>query len=127
MNWLFASMDMHHVPLVAPVFGLIGAFAVCALGVLMAKHNVGGIIRYVGQNSLVVYLTFYIPMKVTEKVIDRLGDPLGSVGLSTAIILFVAVMSPLIFARLIADTPLSFIYARPQRFKLSNRLEASPV
>ncbi|GAB5455377.1 MAG: acyltransferase family protein [Henriciella sp.] len=127
LNWVFASMDMHHVPLVAPVFGLVGAFAVCALGLLMAKHNIGGIIRYVGQNSLIVYLTFYIPMKVTEKVIDRLGDPLGSVGLSTAIILFVAVISPLIFARLISGTPLSFLYVRPERFKVSKKLEASPA
>lgn len=117
-NWFFAEQDWHHVAVVAPIFGLIGAAAVCALGVLMAKHKVGNAIRYVGQNSLVVYLTFYIPMKVMEKVIDRLGDPLGSVGLSTMIILLVAIASPLIFAHLIKGTRLDFLYVRPEPARL---------
>ncbi|MEM9055206.1 MAG: acyltransferase family protein [Pseudomonadota bacterium] len=123
-NWYMAAQGWHHVPLVAPVIGLIGAAAVCALGVLMAKHRVGDVVRYVGQNSLVVYLTFYIPMKVTEKVIDRIGDPLGSVGLSTAIILFVAVASPLVFAWIIRKTPLNFLYVRPDVLKLKRPVPA---
>ncbi len=123
-NWYMASMDYHHLPLLAPLIGLIGAAAVCALGVLMAKHNIGDAVRYVGQNSLVVYLTFYIPMKVTEKVIHRIGDPLGSVGLSTAIILFVAVASPLVFAWMIRKTPLNVLYERPSGFKLSRPVPA---
>ena len=123
-NWWVASLDFHHLPILAPVIGLIGAGAVCALGVLMAKHGVGDIVRYVGQNSLVVYLTFYIPMKVTEKIIDRVGDPLGSIGFSTAIILVVAVGSPLIFARLVRGTPLNFLYVRPKDFKLPRPVPA---
>lgn len=123
-NWYFAEQDWHHVPVIAPIFGLIGAIAVCALGVLMAKHNVGNAIRYVGQNSIVVYLTFYIPMKITEKVIDRIGDPLGSVGLSTAIILVVAVASPLVFAYLIKGTPLNFLYVRPEPTRLKQPVAA---
>lgn len=123
-NWYFAELDLHHVPLIAPIFGLIGAMAVCVLGVLMAKHNVGNAIRYVGQNSIVVYLTFYIPMKITEKVIDRIGDPLGSVGLSTAIILIVAIASPLIFERMIRNTPLNFLYVRPEPVRLTRPVPA---
>lgn len=118
-NWYFAELDLHHVPLIAPVFGLVGAFAVCALGVILAKHNIGNLLRYIGQNSIVVYLTFYIPMKVTEKVIERIGDPLGSVGLSTFIILTVAVLSPLVFERMIRHTPLSFLYVRPDTARLT--------
>lgn len=117
-NWYFSELGLHHVPLVAPVFGLVGAIAVCLIGVLLAKHNVGGAIRYVGQNSLVVYLTFYIPMKITEKIVHQFGDPLGSVGLSTAIILLVAVASPLLFAKLIRNTPLRFLYVRSEGFKI---------
>lgn len=121
INWYFAELDLHHVPFIAPIFGLVGAFAVCALGVLMAKHNIGWIVRYIGQNSMVVYLTFFLPMKVTEKIIERVGDPLGSVGLSTAIILVVAVGSPLIFERIIRKTPLNFLYKRPETFTLSGK------
>ncbi|MHA7859667.1 MAG: acyltransferase family protein [Henriciella sp.] len=124
INWYFATLDLHHVPLIAPVFGLVGAFAVCALAVLLAKHNVGHIIRYIGQNSLVVYLTFYLPMKATEKLLARIGDPLGSVGLSTAIIVVVAVGSPLIFARIVKNTRLAFLYERPAGFKF-NKVAAS--
>ena len=123
-NWYVASQGYHHLPLLAPLIGVIGAAAGCALGVLMAKHKVGWVVRYVGQNSLVVYLTFYIPMKVAEKVIDRLGDPLGSVGLSTAIILFVAVASPLVFAWMIRSTPLNVLYERPSAFKLKRPVAA---
>lgn len=123
-NWYVASMGYHHLPLLAPVIGLIGAAAVCALGVLLAKHQIGDAIRYVGQNSLVVYLTFYLPMKVTEKVLHKIGDPLGSVGLSTAIILFVAVAAPLLFARMVRNTPLNFLYVRPAGFQIHRRVAA---
>lgn len=123
-NWAVASMDYHHLPLLAPVIGLIGAGAVCALGVLLAKHGIGDAIRYVGQNSLIVYLTFYLPMKVTEKVLHKIGDPLGSVGLSTAIILFVAVAAPLVFARMIRNTPLNFLYVRPAGFRFRRAVAA---
>jgi uncharacterized membrane protein YcfT len=118
VNWYFATLELHHVPVIAPIFGLVGAFAVCALAVLLAKHKTGNLIRYIGENSLVVYLTFYLPMKVTEKLLDRVGDPLGSVGLSTAIILVVAVGSPLIFARIIKNTRLAFLYERPAGLQL---------
>lgn len=124
-NWFFAQQGWHHVAVIAPIFGLIGAAAVCALGVLMAKHKVGNAVRYIGQNSLVVYLTFYIPMKVTEKVIDRIGDPLGSVGLSTMIILVVAIASPLAFAHLIKGTPLGFLYVRPEPARLKQPVVAA--
>lgn len=119
VNWYFAKIGMHHVPVVAPIFGLVGAGAVCALGVLMAKYNVGNAIRYVGQNSLIVYLTFFIPMKFGEMVLTRVGEPLGSIGLATAIILVGAVAIPLIFARLIRSTPLNFLYVRPDFLKLT--------
>lgn len=124
-NWWFAKMGYHHVPVIAPIFGLIGAGAVCVLGVMMAKYKIGGAIRYVGQNSLIVYLTFFIPMKIGEKVFERIGEPLGSIGLATAIILVGAVVLPLIFARLIRNTPLNFLYVRPDFLKLTGKKTAA--
>ena len=100
--------------------GIAGAAALMAIGGLMARDQIGGWVRYAGQNSIVIYLTFFIPVKVLQLVFAQTGI-IPDVGTATAIILAAGVAGPLIGHRLIKDTPLNFLYQRPRAISISPR------
>lgn len=124
-NWYGVEAYLHNGPGSSLAMGFAGAIAICAISATLARFELATALRYIGQFSIVVYLTFFFPMKMMSKVFDQFGDPLGSIGLSSAIILAVAVISPLIFHRLIKDTKLNFLYERPDMFKLATNLPKS--
>ena len=45
----------------------IGAAAVVTLSVLLARHHLFEAIRYCGQNSIVIYLAFFLPMATARR------------------------------------------------------------
>lgn len=100
--------------------GIAGAAALMAIGGLMARDQIGGWVRYAGQNSIVIYLTFFIPVKVLQLVFAQTGI-IPDVGAATAIILAAGVAAPLIGHWLIKDTPLNFLYQRPPAISISPR------
>ncbi|GAB5458918.1 MAG: acyltransferase family protein [Henriciella sp.] len=117
-NWFAVEAGLHDGPGSSLALGFAGAIAVCAISATLARFQLATLLRYTGQFSIVVYLTFFFPMKVMSRVFDQFGDPFGSIGLSSAIILAIAVITPLIFHRMIKDTPLNFLYTRPDWLKL---------
>jgi len=117
-NWFLAQADAHYIPLVSLAMGLAGALAVCAVASALAAHSRLNLLGYVGRNSIVVYLTFFFPMRVMEKTLLALGAPAGSIGLACLLILIVAVASPLMFHRVIRGGPLAFLYERPRALRL---------
>jgi hypothetical protein len=68
-------------------------------------------------NSIVVYLTFFSP----KGVLCRLAlatVPDWDVAIVSLVITLFAVVTPLIFHRLVRDTPLAFLYVRPAALRL---------
>lgn len=105
-------------PIVSLIMGLLGAGAVVTTGVLMTKLPIARPIAYIGANSIVVYLTFFFPVKVMHKVL-LWTDAIPDVGWACLAITLVGVAAPLMFHRAIKDTPLNFLYVRPRRFRLN--------
>jgi len=98
--------------------GFAGAAAVVAISVLLAKSHLFGGLRYCGQNSIVIYLAFFLPMAATRIALVKTGivtDP----GTVAALVTTMAVIVPLIIHRLVRGTWLSFLFERPARFRLS--------
>jgi uncharacterized membrane protein YcfT len=116
-NTVFTQFEIDGLPILSLALGFAGAFAIAAIGALLAQANVGNTLRYVGQNSIVIYLTFFLPMKVLQKAFVTAG-PILDVGTASAIITLVAVFVPLIFHRMILKTPLIALYERPGFMRL---------
>ncbi len=105
-------------PVVSLVLGFPGAAAVIAVSVLLARFDMFGFIRRCGQQSLAIYLAFFLPMAVTRIALVKTGivtDP-GTVAL---LVTSAAVIVPLALSWLVRGTALGFLFERPARFRLS--------
>jgi uncharacterized membrane protein YcfT len=88
------------------------------MSVLLAQTGMLGGIRYCGQNSIVIYLAFFLPMAATRVALTKSGlitDP----GTVAALVTLAAVVTPLILHRAVRGTNLGFLFERPARFRLS--------
>lgn len=125
LNFWFVSHDLHTLPGLGLALGFAGAAAIIGVGALLAKHEVGHALRYAGQYSIVIYLTFFIPMKIAQKGLSTTGL-IPDVGTASLLVLIVGVIAPLIGHRLIKGTPLIALYERPQWARLSPRKPRMP-
>ncbi|MEX2334412.1 MAG: acyltransferase family protein [Pseudohongiella sp.] len=100
------------------LLGFMGAAAIVAAGSLLAGHNWAEGLRYCGANSIVIYLSFFLPMKIALKLLADSGV-IPDVGWASLLITGVAVVVPLLIYGLIKDTWLGFLYKRPAAFGLA--------
>jgi len=107
------------------VFGLAGALAVIAGAALLDKIGAMRWLAYCGRHSLVVYLSFFLPMAVARVALVKLGW-IADVGAMSLIVAAAAVSGPLLIDRLTRGTPLAFLYARPAWARLERPKPVPP-
>jgi uncharacterized membrane protein YcfT len=121
VNGAFVHMGLDGAAFISLGLGLVGAAAVVMVSALMAKSDLFAALRYLGKNSIVVYLAFFLGMAASRSLLLKTGivPDLGTVallvtasGIAGAVALFWAVR----------HTPLRFLFARPDWAKL----EAKP-
>ena len=113
---------------VSLVLGLAGSAAVVSMSVLLARSRFAEALRYCGQNSIVIYLAFFLPMAVTRLVLVKtqvITDP----GFAAALVTASAIVAPLILHALVRGTRLNFLFKRPDRLHLNSvrRLKMQPA
>ena len=79
---------------------------------LLSTRNRAHPLRYAGQNSIIVYLAFFLPMAATRTVLLRF-TPVLDLGVICLIVTGVAVIVPLAFYEAVKATPLRFLFRRP--------------
>ena len=117
LNWTLVQYHLQEPPLTSIVMAFLGIGAVIATGTMLSRTKIGEPIRYAGANSIVVYLSFVIPMKVAHKFFYSTGI-IADAGTVMAISTVVSVITPLVFHYFIKNTPLIFLYVRPHMFRL---------
>src|SRR5882757_1888365 len=119
-NGFYVVLGLDGKPFISLTLGLIGAVAVVAVSALMARSHAFAALRYLGKNSIVVYLAFFLGMAASRSVLLKTGiiPDLGTVarlvtasGIAGAIALFWAVR----------NTPLKFLFERPGWAKLQDK------
>src|SRR5436305_888043 len=107
-------------PFVSLTLGLIGAAAVVSVSALTAKSDMFSALRYLGRNSIVVYLAFFLGMAAARSVLLKTGliPDLGTVallvtatGIAVAVALFCSVRK----------TSLKFLFERPAWARLHHK------
>jgi uncharacterized membrane protein YcfT len=112
LNGVLVFAGYAELPVVSLALGLLGAAAVVAVAALMAKSDVFMPLRYCGQNSIVIYLGFFLPMAATRTLLLKTGL-IGSVGLVALIVTLVGVLGALAIWWAVRGTRLAFLFARP--------------
>jgi uncharacterized membrane protein YcfT len=104
----FADLPGLHLAL-----ALSGALALCVAASLIGRLDWMGWLRWLGEHSIVVYLSFSLPMAVTRVVLLKL-DLVTDTSLLSIIVMAVAVASPLVLYALIQWTGWGrFLFERP--------------
>ena len=90
----------------------VGAGAVVAVAALMARSDVFRPLRYCGQNSIVIYLAFFLPMAATRIALLKTGiiTDLGTISL---LVTAAGVVGALAWYWAVRGTPLRFLFERP--------------
>ncbi len=116
-NGFMVANGFSHMPVMSLGLGFVGACAVVATGVLLSKFRLADGLRYCGQNSIVIYLAFFLFMAGTRSVLLRFapGFDLGVIALMTTA---AGVVGPLLLFWATRKTALSFLFKRPEAFKL---------
>ncbi len=107
-------------------FGLIGAMAVVTTASLLSRFDAARFIRYAGQNSIVLYVSFVLPMAATRILLLKTGL-IENVGVVSLIVTAVAVAVPLTLHAAVRHTRLRFLYERPDAFKIERRQARAPA
>ncbi len=102
--------------------GLIGAMAVVTVASLLSRMNWAGYLRYAGRNSIVLYVSFVLPMAATRILLLKSGLT-ESVGAVSLIVTLVAIAVPLALHRAVRGTWARFLSERPQALKFERRRE----
>ncbi|MDP1930757.1 MAG: acyltransferase family protein [Gammaproteobacteria bacterium] len=117
LNAVFTITSSDSAPGVSLLLGFAGAAAIVTAGSLLSMQSWTYWLRYCGANSIVIYLSFFLPMKVALILLSYSGA-VPDVGTASVLITVVAVLSPLLFHWVIKDTWGKFLYERPPSWRL---------
>ncbi|MBM3530918.1 MAG: acyltransferase [Alphaproteobacteria bacterium] len=99
-------------PFVSLGLGMLGAAAVVAAAALLAQIDWMRWLRYLGQQSIVIYLAFFLPMAATRIVLIKTGI-VPDIGTMSAIVTIAGVTGALVWYWAVRNTPFRFLFERP--------------
>jgi uncharacterized membrane protein YcfT len=117
-NGFYVFSGAADLPFVSLSLGLIGAAAVVGVSALMAKSDVFAPLRYCGKHSIVIYLAFFLPMAATRVALIKTGL-IADIGTISLIVTAAGVIGALVIYWAVRNTPLRFLFERPERFWLA--------
>jgi uncharacterized membrane protein YcfT len=113
MQPVHAEIGYAGLPVVHLVLALLGSLALCVASALLARLAVMDWLRWLGAHSIVVYLSFSIPMALSRVVLLKLGIVDDTSLLSIAVMLS-ALLAPLVLYWLVEKTGWGkFLFERP--------------
>lgn len=105
------------------IVSFVGIAAVVAFSVALLETSLGNVLGYCGRQSISIYLAFAIFMAAARQVVLKLDATFNldlSVDLVSLAALLAGVIAPLILAWMVKSTPLSFLFSRPDVFRLKD-------
>jgi uncharacterized membrane protein YcfT len=121
-NYVMVHAGLSTLPGLNLLLGLVGACAVVSVGVLLSKFRQTESLRYLGQNSIVIYLSFFLFMAVSRTTLLKFMPSLN-LGWVSLIVTACAVIGPVLLFWTTRATKLSFLFNRPKWAKLAKSPE----
>jgi uncharacterized membrane protein YcfT len=118
VNGTLVYFHDEQLPFVSLALGLVGACAVVTVSALMTLHDAFRPLRYLGRNSIVVYLAFFLPMAATRALLLKTGL-IADVGTMSVVITAAGVLGSLALYWAVRGTWAKFLFERPAPFWLT--------
>ena len=119
VNALFVRSGLAVLPGFGLALGFVGAAAVVAAGVVLAKTRAAAAIGYCGRNSIVIYLAFFAFMAGARSLLLA-SHAIESLTLIALICTLAGVAGPLLLHQATRGTRLSFLFRRPDWARLGS-------
>jgi uncharacterized membrane protein YcfT len=107
-------------PVISLLLGLSGACAIITIGTLFARMHWLNFLRFCGQNSIVIYLAFFLPMASTRTLLLKTGI-IHDIGLVSVIVTAIGVAGSLLIWRTALWAHANFLFERPDAFWIAPR------
>lgn len=108
------EMGLAAFPVLRLILAFAGSTALCVTAGLLSKLPIMDWLRWFGARSIVIYLSFSIPMGITRVILLELGL-ITHTGLLSFIVMASAIVSPLVLYAIIQKTGWGkFLFERPQ-------------
>jgi uncharacterized membrane protein YcfT len=85
------------------------------LGTLLARAHWLNFLRYCGEHSIVIYLTFFLPMAATRTLLLKTGL-IHDIGIVSLIVMVVGVAGSVALWRAALAVGANFLFERPAAF-----------
>lgn len=125
-NGLLVFFGYSQAPFVSLGLGLVGACAVVTAAALMATTDLFAPLRYCGRHSIVIYLTFFLPMAAARTLLIKTAV-IANTGLISLIVTAVAVIGALALFWIARAYKWRFLFERPRIFWLRGTADATFV
>jgi uncharacterized membrane protein YcfT len=112
-------------PIISVALGAMGAMAIVLLATQLSKFDALQFVRYCGANSIVLYISFTIPMAITRVVLLKSGM-INDTGIAALVVWLAALTTPLAVHFILRRTPLQVLYERPSWAALSYKAGSQP-
>jgi uncharacterized membrane protein YcfT len=115
VNGGLVKLGVSEYPVISLALGLAGACAIITTGTLLARMRWLDFLRFCGENSIVIYLAFFLPMATTRTLLlhTSLAHDVGSVSL---IVTIVGVIGALLIWCVAMAAGATFLFERPAAF-----------
>ncbi|WP_428529218.1 acyltransferase family protein [Roseibium sp.] len=113
VNAILVFNGLSTLPFLSLALGAAGAGAIILTSALIVKVGTLDYLRVFGENSIVIYLSFFFPMAVTREILLRFG--MLDTGTISLIVNIVAVSAPMVLFWMIRKTNVGwFLFKRPK-------------
>ncbi len=123
LNGSLAALGYSEWPLVSLLLGLSGACAIVTIGTLLARTHLFDFLRFCGENSIVIYLAFFLPMAATRTLLLHSGL-IHDIGAISLIVTIVGVAGALAIWRIALTARADFLFERPDAFWIASKKPA---
>jgi uncharacterized membrane protein YcfT len=105
--------SLSHLPVISLALGGMGAVAIICLAVLLSQIRWSGFLEYLGKNSIVVYLAFFLPMAISRAILLKFA-PFLDIGTVSLFVMISAALGPVILYWIIQKIDFGwFLFRRP--------------
>jgi uncharacterized membrane protein YcfT len=111
-------------PLISLALGLAGACAIIIIGTLLARAQRLGFLRYCGEHSIVIYLSFFLPMASTRTLLLH-TEWIHDIGAISLIVTIVGVVGALLIWWAALAVGANFLFERPAAFWIAPKKRAT--
>ena len=106
------------------LLGFAGACAIIIMGTLLARVHWLDFLRFCGQNSIVIYLAFFLPMAASRTLLLKSGV-ITDIGMISLIVTATGVLGALAIWRIALIAGADFLFERPAAFWIAPKKPAA--